>query len=346
MNKMSWFGLAALLAGGAVFSTSAMRRMSQPLPPFVSRYDAAAEESGKAVRPAGDEARAAARPATPAVELALDDLWEKSLFHNERTEKNAGASEPQEPEAPVKSEFELVGIARIGDPEHARAIAIIKQEQAPSRNAQLAAARARMIRSRTTRAAPAPQPEPEEAPKKPLKKMFRVGDAVNESGYVVKSIDPATNTVILSKGSEEITLRIELADKQSSTRRQTAVNQELAVREKYKAAETAASGAAAAPASADSSAAPPAAAAAAGPAGTPPPPPGGFATRPVRTNPNAPGAAAPGAEPAASPASAAGGGASGGAATPAVNNPMVNRLRQSNRPTQGRTTQPQPQSQP
>ena len=223
MNRMSWMGLSVLLAGGAVFSTSAMRRLSQPLPPFTGRY-AAVNDSGKAVRPGADEARAAAKPAATETELVLDDLWEKSLFHHERTEKNGGAGPAPEPEAQAPSEFELVGIARIGRPEQAQAVAIIKQEQAASRTARLAAARARTVRSRTVRTALAPPPEPEETPKKAIKKMFRVGDAVNETGYVVKSIDAATNTVILNKGSEEITLKIELSDKKNSTRRQEVVN--------------------------------------------------------------------------------------------------------------------------
>ncbi|MGI6356473.1 MAG: hypothetical protein ACOX6W_15480 [Lentisphaeria bacterium] len=348
MNRMSWMGLTVLLAGGAVFSTSAMRRLSQPLPPFTSRY-AAAEGAIKAVRTGADEARGATKPTATEAELVLDDLWEKSLFHNERTEKNAGA-EPTPtptPEAQAQTEFELVGIARIGRPEEAQAVAIIKQQAQPvSRASRLAAARARAIRSRSVRATPTPPPEPEETPKKPLKKMFRVGDTVNETGYVVKSIDPGANTVILSKGSEEITLKIELAAKKQSTRRQEVVNQELSVREKYKvapaAAATAATPNAAAPAAAEK---PPAAtvpADAGGPAGMPPPPPGGFVSRGGRTNQRVPGNRPP---TAATPAEA---GATGdGAAPPAVNNPMVNRIRQSNLPRRSRTPQPsQPQPQP
>lgn len=344
MNRMSWMGLSVLLAGGAVFSTSAVRRLSQPLPPFTGRYAAAADDSGKAARPGADEVRAAARPAVTESELVLDDLWEKSLFHHERTEKNAGAGPAPEPEAQAPSEFELVGIARIGRPDQAQAVAIIKQEQAASRNARLAAARARTVRSRTVRAAPTPQPEPEETPKKPVKKMFRVGDAVNETGYVVKSIDPATNTVILNKGSEEITLKIELSDKKNSTRRQEVVNQELSVREKYKAPADAvpvAGTAAPAPATTGAAGEPPPAtvgAGAGGPAGMPPSPPGGFVTRGVRTNPNAPGGRAADSGTSAEAASAA-----PPAAPPAVNNPMVNRMRQLNQPGQSRTPPlPQP----
>ncbi|HOG49301.1 MAG TPA: hypothetical protein PKY10_01785 [Lentisphaeria bacterium] len=348
MNRMSWMGLTVLLAGGAVFSTSAMRRLSQPLPPFTSRY-AAAEGSVKAVRPSADEARAAAKPAATDAELILDDLWEKSLFHHERTEKNAGAGPPTTPEeAQAQTEFELVGIARIGRPEEAQAVAIIKQEQSVSRASRLAAARARTIRGRGGRVAPTPPPpEPEETSKKPLKKMFRVGDAVNETGYVVKSIDPGANTVILSKGSEEITLKIELSAKKKSTRRQEVVNQELSVREKYKVAPIPApadAAAAAAGGAAPAAETPPPAATvpadAGGPAGVPPPPPGGFISRSVRTNPGAPGNRPPAV---ATPAEA--GAAGDGAAPPAVNNPILNRIRQSNLPGRGRP-QPQPQPQP
>ncbi|HQC53333.1 MAG TPA: hypothetical protein PLE92_09395, partial [Lentisphaeria bacterium] len=108
MNRMTWMGLTVLLAGGAVFSTSAMRRLSQPLPPFTGRY-AVADGAAKAGRPGADEARAAAKPAAAEEELVLDDLWEKSLFHHERTEKNAGAGAgepPPPPEAQPSAEFE------------------------------------------------------------------------------------------------------------------------------------------------------------------------------------------------------------------------------------------------
>ena len=67
-----------------------------------------------------------------------------------------------------------------------------------------------------------------------VKTMFRQGDSLNETGYVVDTIDPAQNLVVLKRGVEEVELKIELNSKQESVRRQNVIAAQTSEAERLK----------------------------------------------------------------------------------------------------------------
>jgi hypothetical protein len=270
MNSLSWLLLITALAIGAVLSTSATKYLAKPLPPMAKSELVKEAKSAKST-PEESRPMLVAMPSSKN-QLDLDDLWEKTLFNKQRTERIADAAEAQaDAQAEqVNAEFELVGIARIGTPEDAKPIAIIKQKVQP--------ARSRRVMTRAIRGRPVPTPAPaaeEETSSKPVQKIFRVGDSLMNTGYVVDEIKPEDNSVLLSRGGETVILKIQLADKQDSMRRDSVVNEALTAREKLQAAQEAESKAAqaAAQAARTAQAAQGAQAGQAAPAAAPPPPP-------------------------------------------------------------------------
>lgn len=233
MNSLSWLSLIIALAMGAVLSTSAMKYLAQPLPPMAKADDS---KDAKTTKSTPEESRQVVALPSAKNQLDMDDLWEKSLFNPQRTERAPDAADAQaDTQAEqVNAEFELVGIARIGTPENAKPVAIIKQKTQPARN--------RRIMTRPVRGRPAPPPTPEaedEKSGKAVQKIFRVGETLMNTGYVVDEINPQDNAVTLSRNGEKVTLMIQLADKQDSARRDSVVNDALTAREKLQAAQEA-----------------------------------------------------------------------------------------------------------
>lgn len=235
MNRLSWLSLIIALAMGAVLTTSAIKHLTKPLPPL-PKNDGVKE--AKATKPTPDENRQVPTRPSSIPNTDMDDLWEKSLFNALRTERIADAAEAQADQQndQVNAEFELIGIARIGSPDNAQPIAIIKQKTA-------GAPRGRAIPIRPTRgrvSAPPPQapPNPESKNEK-VQKIFRIGEKLLNSGYVLQAITPQENSVLLVRGSEEVTLKIQLSDKEDSVRRDNVVNEALAVRQQQQATQEA-----------------------------------------------------------------------------------------------------------
>ena len=272
MNSLSWLSLIIALAMGAVLSTSAMKYLAQPLPPMAKADDG---KDAKVAKNTPEESRQVVALPSAKNLLDMDDLWEKSLFNPQRTERAPDAADAQaDTQAEqVNAEFELVGIARIGTPENAKPVAIIKQKTQPVRDRRV------MTRPLRGRPAPPPTPEPEEEKSsKAVQKIFRVGETLMNTGYVVDEINPQDNSVTLSRNGEKVTLKIQLADKQDSARRDSVVNDALTAREKLQAAQEAETKAAqaAAQAAQAAQAARTATAQAAAPPPPPPPIPGGL----------------------------------------------------------------------
>lgn len=265
MNSLSWLSLIIALAMGAVLSTSAMKHLAQPLPPMAKVDDG---KDAKAAKNTPEESRQVVALPSAKNLPAMDDLWEQSLFNPQRTERVPDAADAQaDTQAEqVNAEFELVGIARIGTPENAKPVAIIKQKTQPVRDRRV------MTRPLRGRPAPPPTPDPEdEKSSKAVQKIFRVGETLMNTGYVVDEINPQDNSVTLSRNGEKVTLKIQLADKQDSARRDSVVNDALTAREKLQAAQEAETKAA--QAAAQAALAAQAARTATAQAATPPPPP-------------------------------------------------------------------------
>lgn len=136
----------------------------------------------------------------------LDDLWKNTLFRPERTEEVADPdAEEAEEKAPDQVQLELIGVGKIGE----KPVAIIL-EKTPARRA---------IRRRIRRPG-APEEEEEEPPAK-TQHIYREGAEVGDTGYTVSRID--FSEVLLVRGDEELTLKLEAGDDQSQGRRDRAV---------------------------------------------------------------------------------------------------------------------------
>lgn len=145
----------------------------------------------------------------------LESLWRRSLFRPERTEdpETKAEAEKAAAEEPVrKVEFELVAIAMIND----RRVALldVKQAAAPRPPPNLVRAPPRGAGARVV--------TPKELPAKPAKTrhVYKEGDAVEETGYVVAEIHKAD--VLLKRGDEELVVTLETTDETSLARRDAA----------------------------------------------------------------------------------------------------------------------------
>ena len=83
---------------------------------------------------------------------------------------------------------------------------------------------------RSTLSTPAPQ-EPEN--RKANKSLYRIGDKVAGTDYVIKNIIMEENKVILERGGVETVLILDEKNTNSSIRRERVKNEEMAVRAKY-----------------------------------------------------------------------------------------------------------------
>jgi hypothetical protein len=134
---------------------------------------------------------------------ALAALWEHNLFDPKRGNEDAVV------DAPIikNSEMELIGICRYG--ETAGAIILISQKNvvAPQRNP-------RFRRGRRT-PVPQPQVQKQQNQQKQAKRYYRIGQTM-DNGYVLKEVN--SDSVLVSRGSDELVLKMDYADKGSSNR--------------------------------------------------------------------------------------------------------------------------------
>lgn len=274
MNSLSWMILNLVLLVAAISSRPLMKKLSSPeLPPIEQEEKSSRESKGVRAEPLLASGREPAH-------LAMDELWEKSLFCPERTERNALDGEAGETpaQAAEKSDFELTGIAWIGRPGEVKPVAVIKQQKAQPRTAtrgRSSAPRGRVAVRRPAQAQAAPEPE------KPQNVIFAEGDLINDSGYTLLEINTDENSVILARGSERLELKIEFGSAASSERKSLAVTEAIN-RQKLREQEQKAVAQHAKPVDQAANAAANAAVKA---AGEPPPPPGAGGI-PVNPNPS------------------------------------------------------------
>ena len=218
MNRFLWF-LVNLSLVAAFCGVAMLVARSDPR----SRWDTIRQQAV-----AEDPAVAAKPPApVPVVDEAvasrdvldgktLETLWRRSLFRPDRTEDVAASSDEAKPdEGPPADEwlFELKATA-ILDTYRAAIIQIDPAKRAPARNV-------RVVHPVRRPGVPpvAPSAAPPEGTKKP-KRLFREGDALNETGYVL--VEVRSGEVTIRKGEDEKVLVIDRVDPGSLSRRDAA----------------------------------------------------------------------------------------------------------------------------
>lgn len=147
----------------------------------------------------------------------LDSLWRRSMFRPDRTEDivlQMEAEKAQDTPPPPKVEFELVGIAMLND----RRVAILHVRQAAPPRPPPAARPGVAVRGPGGAI-----PQPQEETKPPTaKKLFREGDDVGGTGYILSEI--RRREVLLKKGAEELVVSLEMGDDGSKNRRAAAAS--------------------------------------------------------------------------------------------------------------------------
>ncbi len=224
-RMMLWLANAALLVLACAVTVWVLRQA--PLPDSAAgRAEAKPPRSDrKSERRAGPKETAGATAPRDAVSGAdADVLWQQTLFRPERTEDLTEAAPEDAAAASLALNLELVGLARIGE----RAVAVIVQHrgQTVRRLMPVGAGGPAGLSRTTVPRLPAPTgpaadaTAPAEGP--PDRHVYKVGDKVGDSGYSLKEIRFAEKEVVLVRGSEERTLKLETDDDQSASRRETA----------------------------------------------------------------------------------------------------------------------------
>ena len=246
MTGTTWMMLLSILLVSVGLSYSGMKKMSAPLPKYTKPEVAAAPS-----RTVDAPSVIAAEPRKKEEVRNWDLLWKNTLFKDDRTEVEATADPAAEAgsQEQVNNEFELVGIARMGRKDASTPVAIILEVKNNARN------RMNMMNNRNnpmmnrrpggfpgdprfnrpndrpTLSRPAEPPQPEN--RKANKSLYRIGDKVAGTEYVIKNIVMEENKVVLERGGVETVLILDEKNTNSSIRRERVKNEEMAVRAKY-----------------------------------------------------------------------------------------------------------------
>ncbi|MGN0866296.1 MAG: hypothetical protein ACI4SG_01275 [Oligosphaeraceae bacterium] len=229
MSGLAWLILDGLLVAATVAGALKAITSKPPRPLPASRLEAA---------PGGEKVPRETKvvsllPAAPEEALpakaSLEDLWRKTLFLPARQEV-----EPEEKEALDQAaiaaamdknfEFELVGIAQITPVDKPPVpVAVLRGRQSGGN-----ANRSGNARGNANRRAPGGRQEPETPPApgalaKPTKLLFREGDPINDTGYLLKAIYPEKKMVEVTRGSQTIQLHINYAGSEAARRREAQV---------------------------------------------------------------------------------------------------------------------------
>ena len=223
MTGTTWIILNIALAVGAIYGTAAALggKDSAPLEITMPEEEGGAARSGKTDRP---QQTSAAKPAVqergPLQSADLDDLWQMSLFNPGRSENPQSAGEnPQQTAAAAQNvQFELVGIAQISaEGKESVPVAVLRPRAGGGARPANAPGVPGLFRRPGTQLQ-----QTAAAPKKAQKEVFAVGDAVNDSGYMVKSISPKERMVELSRAGTVVKLYIDFKDSDAVKRREAA----------------------------------------------------------------------------------------------------------------------------
>lgn len=245
MSSRTWLLLNLALVVAAAVAV----RSTLSLPADIRRQKALTQEAlhpkrkpaatktgaAKAIKPLAIRAKAAKATAQvpdtwPAIRHgSLNDIWEKSLFSKERTERlaadEANAASADEDQLPAPPNFELIGILTANDAK----IAIVSLK---SGNA--AANRARRLPQNARNAA---QPPADATPAEAFIPSFATvheNDMLQTTGYRVTSIMPQENTVLLAKDGLTYKLSLDRNSANAAQRRESQNTYAAAVRERSK----------------------------------------------------------------------------------------------------------------
>ena len=273
MNTLAWILINAALLGSAVASVKLAKDLPKELKkeqkqlltqekPNVKK---AAKDTAKDTKTAkGTKASQPEQKAAPIRMGTLDDIWKKSLFNPERTELvETETAQDSEPAQVNNTELELSAIVQIGD----KPVAVIKQKQQqrgrggrpgmgnnmpgnrfgqPGMGGNMPGSRfgqpgmPGMMGGRFGQPGMPPwmqqQQQQQQQPQPQGKKIFRIGETINDTGYSVKDIIPSERTCIVTRNGRDEVLTMEFGDTQSAGRKQEAVNYQKEVIAKAEAA--------------------------------------------------------------------------------------------------------------
>ena len=240
MTGARWMMVLCVLLVSVGVSYSAMKKMSRPLPKYEK-----ADVSASAVRQVESKSTIVAEPKRKDEARNWDVLWKASLFKDDRTEAepvggsdNAGEGEGEQ----VNNEFELVGIARMGRKDVSTPVAIILEVKGNARNRgnnrNMGPGRRpgfpggnNMNRGNERSVQPEPAQTPEN--RKANKSLYRIGDKIGTTEYVVKNIIMEQDKVVLERNGVETVLILDEKNTNNSIRRERVKNEEMAVRAKF-----------------------------------------------------------------------------------------------------------------
>ena len=276
MSTIAWIVINAVLLGSAVVSVKLAKDLPKELkneqqqllaPDKPGAKKAASKEAVKDTKtPKTVKASQPEQKAAPIRLGTLDDIWKKSLFNPDRTEL-VETEEPQdsEPVMATNTELELGGIAQLGK----TPVAIIRMKPQQrgrggrpgmgnmpgNRFGQPGGGMGGMSGRFGQPGMPGmpgsrfgqpgmpgmppwmqQQQQQQQQPQPQGKKIFRIGETINETGYVLKDILPEERACIISRNGRDEKLTIEFGDTQSTNRKQEAVNYQKEVIAKAEAA--------------------------------------------------------------------------------------------------------------
>ncbi len=243
MTGTTWMLLLSVLLVSVGLSYSGMKKMSAPLPKYTKP-----EVVAKPTRTVDTANVIAVEPRKKEEVRNWDLLWKNSLFKDDRTEVEATAEPATEAgsQEQVNNEFELVGIARMGRKDASTPVAIILEVK-NNRNRMGNMNRNNPMQRRpggfpggdprfnrpndrpTLNTPPTQEPENRKA----NKSLYRIGDKVAATDYVIKNIIMEENKVALERGGVETVLILDEKNTNNSIRRERVKNEEMAVRAKY-----------------------------------------------------------------------------------------------------------------
>ena len=274
MNTIAWIVINAVLLGSAVASVKLAKDLPKELKeeqkqllsqekPSVKK--ATSKDAAKDAKTAKNVKASQPEQRAPQIRMGtLDDIWKKSLFNPDRTELvETEAPENAEPIQATNSELELGGIAQLGK----TPVVIIRMKQQQRGRGGRNGMGGNMPGSRFGQPGNMPgmtgnrfqpgnmpgmmggrfgqngmplppwmQQQQQQQPQPQGKKIFRIGDTINDTGYVLKDILPEERACIISRNGRDEKLSIEFGDTQSASRKQDAVNYQKEVIAKAEAA--------------------------------------------------------------------------------------------------------------
>ncbi|MCQ2402542.1 MAG: hypothetical protein MJ202_02300, partial [Lentisphaeria bacterium] len=224
MTGIAWIILDAVLALTAAVGTVKVST-TQPPRPLTEEQLAGPEKMQKENdRNATAAVQPSLRPPSHKDALperaSLDDLWRSTLFLPTRAEAEPGDADAEAAAqaaalAGQNFEFELIGIAQICPAGSTPVpIAVLRSKQTGQRNDRRMPPNRR--NPRDTRTDSKQQTAEKKAPEKLI---FKEGDPLNGTGYLLKAIYPDQKMVEVSRGSEVIKLFINYAGEAAIQRR-------------------------------------------------------------------------------------------------------------------------------